>query len=296
MFLRWVQSVTTLTDGQVIAIDGKTLRSSADSWDGKKAIHMVSAWASANRIILGQVKVDEKSNEITAIPALLRAIEIAGCIVTIDAMGCQRQIAETIIKADADYVLAVKENQPKLYQALEQLFTQKLAQEHGQTSLHSYRTEEKGHGRVEIRTTYTSEDLETLTMRDEWEGLRSVAMVVAERTIQRQTSSERRYYISSTASDAKRIGDAARAHWGIENSVHWVLDVAFREDASRICKDHAPHNVAILRHIALNLLKQEKTAKSSVRTKRLRSGWDDAYLIKVLQLAEKRQNAPNTAN
>lgn len=295
-FLKWIQSVTTLTDGQVIAIDGKTLRSSADSWDGKKAIHMVSAWACVNRVILGQVKVDEKSNEITAIPALLRAIEIAGCIVTIDAMGCQKEITATIIKADADYILAVKENQPKLYQALEQLFAQKLAQEHWQTSLDSYRTEEKGHGRMEIRTAYTTDKLETLTMRDDWEGLQSIAMVVAERTIHKRTSIERRYYISSAASDPQRIGNAARAHWGIENSVHWVLDVAFREDASRICKDHAPHNVAILRDIALNLLKQEKTAKSSVRTKRLRAGWDDAYLIKVLQLAQSRQNASDSMN
>lgn len=295
-FLKWVQSVTTLTDGQVIAIDGKTLRSSADSWDGKKAIHMVSAWASANRIILGQVKVAEKSNEITAIPALLQTIEIAGCIVTIDAMGCQKEIAATIIQADADYVLAVKENQPKLYQALEQLFADRLAQEHWQTSLYSHRTEEKGHGRVEIRTTYTTNELNTLPMRGEWEGLRSIAMVVAERTLHKRTSIERRYYISSTANDPKRIGDAARAHWGIENSVHWVLDVAFREDVSRICKDHAPHNVAILRHIALNLLKQEKTAKLSVRTKRLRAGWDDTYLVKVLQLAENRQNASESVN
>lgn len=295
-FLAWMKDVTALTEGQIIAIDGKTLRSSADPWDGKAAIHMVSAWAAANRVILGQIKVDEKSNEITAIPALLRAIEIAGCIVTIDAMGCQREIATTIIQADADYVLAVKENQPHLYNAIEQVFAEKLAQEHKPPDLRSDRTEERGHGRVEVRTTWTTDDIETLSMRDGWKGLRSIGLVVAERTIHGQTSIECRYYISSLASDPQRIGHAARAHWGIENSLHWVLDVAFREDASRICKDHAPQNVAIMRHIALNLLKQEKTAKLSIRTKRLRSGWDDSYLAKVLQLKGCSQNALEYTN
>ena len=294
-FLKWMHGVTTLTDGQVIAIDGKMLRSSADSWDGKQAMHMVSAWASANRIILGQVKVDEKSNEITAIPALLRAIEIAGCIVTIDAMGCQKDIAATIIDADADYVLAVKENQPKLHTAIKTFFTEQLAHKDGHRLCDVYRTEEKKHGRVEIRTVYTSDRLDTVTTRDDWKGLRSIAMVVAERTLQGRTSTDRRYYISSAARDAQHIGNAARTHWGIENTVHWVLDVAFREDASRICKDHAPHNVAILRHIALNLLRQEQST-SSVRTKRLRAGWDEVYLAKVLHVTNMHQTGVHLAN
>lgn len=289
-FLTWIQSVTTLTEGQVIAIDGKTLRHSADPWDGKQAIHMVSAWASANRIVLGQVKVDEKSNEITAIPALLRALEIAGCLVTIDALGCQKDIAATIIAADADYVLAVKENQPTLYHAIEHLFDEQRRASPVPSSVDRYRTEDFGHGRHEIRTVYTTDSIETLTMRADWAGLQSVAMVVAERTVNARTSIERRYYISSTACNAQRIGDAARAHWGIENTVHWVLDVAFREDASRICKDHAPHNIAVLRHIALNLLQQERTTRASVRTKRLKCGWDDAYLEKVLQFTQIEQN------
>jgi len=295
-FLKWIQSVATITDGQVVAIDGKKLRHSADPWDGSAAIHMVSAWASENRLILGQVKVDEKSNEITAIPALLRAIEIAGCIVTIDAMGCQREIAATIIEADADYLLAVKENQPTLHAAIAQTFAAKLAQEQPPADLQSWQTRDHGHGRDEVRTTYTTDDLQALHMSDKWEGLCSIALVVAERTVNGKTSIERRYYISSLVGDPERIGAAARAHWSIENGVHWVLDVAFREDASRICKDHAPHNVALLRHVALNLLKQEKTAKLSVRTKRLRAGWDDMYLAKVLQLATTQQNAVELAN
>jgi predicted transposase YbfD/YdcC len=290
-FLDWIQNVTELTQGQVVAIDGKTLRKSYDDMDGKAAIHMVSAWASANHLVLGQVKVEAKSNEITAIPALLQAIEVAGCIVTIDAMGCQKAIAATIMKKEADYVLAVKENQLHLYAAIVQVFADKCSQGQPVLDLDTYRTEDQGHGRREVRTTWTTNDLSGIPMREEWAGLVSIGLVIAERTHQGKTSTEKRYYISSLPSNAERIGCAARAHWSIENNVHWVLDVAFREDASRICKDHSPHNLAIARHIALNLLKQERTSKASIRTKRLRAGWDAEYLAKVLQVAKQDTTA-----
>ena len=295
-FLSWIQSVSRLTAGQVVAIDGKKLRGSYDLMEGKAAIHMVSAWASANRIVLGQVKVDEKSNEITAIPELLRVLAIAGCIVTIDAMGCQKEIASTIIDCDADYVLAVKENQPLLYADIERVFREKLQQDDGSVDLQSFRSEDQGHGRTEIRTTWTTDDLQSLQTRTEWEGLKSIGMVVAERTANGQTSIATRYYISSLVNDAQRMGQSARIHWSIENEVHWVLDVAFSEDASRICKDHSPHNMAILRHIALNLLKQEKTAKASIRTKRLKAGWNNDYLAKVLQVIEMNDNLAEVTN
>ena len=282
-FLDWVQSVTRLTEGQIVSIDGKRLRRSHHRAAGKAAIHMVSAWASANHLVLGQIKVDDKSNEITAIPQLLEVLEVAGCIVTLDAMGCQTEIATQIIEEGADYVLSLKGNQGTLHQEVEQYFAW-AEQQHFQQIKHSaHQTVDGEHGRIELRRYWSTEDIDWIADKAQWEGLRSISMVEAERTVVGgATTVERRYYLSSLPADAQQIGEAVRGHWGIENSLHWVLDLAFREDDSRIRKGHAPENMALVRHIALNLLKQERTAKLGVKAKRLKAGWDEAYLLKVL--------------
>jgi len=284
-FLNWISAVSELTQGQVIALDGKTLRCSHDKRLGRKAIVMVSAWATANGLVLGQRKVDEKSNEITAIPELLHALEISGCIITIDAMGCQKEIATDIVEQDADYVLALKENHGNLYQDVELLFDD-LEESHFLAYGYDYaRTVNKGHGRIEIRQCWTISDpdvLRYLRGTKEWKKLTSVVKVQAERRTTEKTTTENRYFLSSLESNAQKLLRATRAHWGIENSLHWVLDIAFREDECRARKGYAAQNLATLRHIAVNLLKQEKTAKVGVKSKRLRSGWDEDYLLKVL--------------
>jgi predicted transposase YbfD/YdcC len=286
VFMSWVQAVAEKTQGQVIAIDGKTVRRSHDQHLGKKAVHMVSAWASANRLVLGQVKVDEKSNEITAIPALLRLLDLSGCIVTIDAMGCQKEIAAQVVGQGGDYVLAVKDNQPQLAQKIEKLFV------HGQMPLSDLPADdvkrtEKDHGRLETRSCQVLDVREWLFYLDrerEWAGLRSIVRVTAQRQIREQRSEETRYFISSLPCDAPRLLQSVRDHWGVENGLHWVLDVAFQEDASRIRKDNAAENFSRLRRLALNLLRNEKTAKVGIKAKRRMAGWDEKYLIKLLSV------------
>jgi predicted transposase YbfD/YdcC len=281
-FLSWVRSLAQLSDGQVIAIDGKTLRQSYNSADSKAAIHMVSAWATANRLVLGQRKVDEKSNEITAIPLLLKMLEIHGCIVTIDAMGCQKEIAKGIIERGAEYVLALKENQGNLFEDVQQIFAQAQARHFVGIAHDFHQTVDKGHGRVEIRRCWTMGQVEFLIDADKWVKFTSIGMIQAERRIDGKIERETRYYISSLTSDAQRLSQAVRSHWLVENSLHWVLDLAFLEDACRIRKDFAPENLAVVRHMALNLLTQETTLKVGVKNKRLRAGWDEDYLLKVL--------------
>jgi len=284
-FLNWMSAVSEVTQGQVVALDGKTLRRSHDKTLGKKAIVMVSAWATANGLVLGQRKVEEKSNEITAIPELLQALEISSCIITIDAMGCQKEIAADIVDQDADYILSLKENHSNLYADVELLFDDL---EESQFTAYEYdyeRTINKGHGRIETRQCWTISDPEVLRYlrgTEEWEKLASVVKVQAERRTLEKTTVEIRYYLASLEGNARRILDSTRAHWGIENSLHWVLDIAFREDECRVRKGFGAQNLATLRHIAVNLLKQEKTAKAGVKSKRLRSGWDEDYLLKVL--------------
>ena len=283
-FLEWVQAVSDVTRGQVIAIDGKTVRRSHDKSSGKSAIHMVSAWASENRLVLGQTKVAEKSNEITAIPELLALLDVSGCIVTIDAMGCQKEIARLIIEDSGDYVLALKENQGQLYREVKELFEDKdLVAKLGDF----HETVSKGHGRLEHRRCWSIADQECvsyLNPRGEWPGLQSVAQVTGERRIGEKVSIESRYFISSLPGNAKELLRAVREHWGIENSLHWVLDIAFREDECRVRKGHGPENLATMRHMAMNLIRRETSSKGGVKARRLRAGWDEAYLLKVLSL------------
>lgn len=281
-FKLWIASVTEETGGQVIAIDGKTLRRSHDQSKDKKAIHMISAWASANQVVLGQLKTDEKSNETTAIPYLLKLLDISGCIVTIDAGGAQKKIAGTILDRGGDYVLALKENQKNLYKDAKLFFDKMDDFDPEEFSFDCHETVDSGHGRMETRTYYITSDIDWLADKDKWPGLKSLGMVDSTRKIKGKISRQRRYYVSSLECGAKKFGQAVRSHWGIENSVHWVLDIAFREDESRIRTGHAPENLAALRHIALNLLKKNQSFKGSIKTKRLNAAMDVQYLEEVM--------------
>jgi predicted transposase YbfD/YdcC len=280
-FMRWMNAVSEVIGGQVIAIDGKYASVMTRDWPGR---HEVSAWATANHLVLGQVKVDEKSNEITAIPQLLEALEVAGCIVTIDAMGCQTDIAEKIIDREAEYVLALKENQGNLYEDVEHLFADLEDSQYQAYAFDYEKTVNKDHGRIEIRECWTISDLEVLRhLRgfSNWKSLVTVSRIRSQRWIGEEKSCEDRYHLASITG-AERVLWAVRSHWGIENELHWILDIAFEEDRCRVRKDHGPENFALLRHMALNLLKQEKTCNRGIQGKRLLAGWKPNYLLKVL--------------
>ena len=278
LFAQWVQSFRdTKISGEVIAVDGKTMRGSKDSYHDQSAIHIVSAWANSNQLVLGQVKTNEKSNEITAIPELLNMLDIEGCIITIDAMGTQKKIAETIIEKQADYILALKGNQGYLKEDVQNTF---LRQQPDSTN----ETVEKGHGRIETRKCEVINKLDFLDEKEQWAGLRSLARVTATREIHDKKSSEVRLYISSVESDAKSFNSFIRQHWGVENSLHWTLDVTFREDAQRKRNGHAANNFALVEKIALNLLKTEDSKNMSIKSKRLVAAWDNKFLLKILRI------------
>jgi predicted transposase YbfD/YdcC len=280
--LGWITSLHEVTAGQLVAIDGKTLRQSFDKADAKSAIHMVSAWATANHISLGQVVVDAKSNEITAIPKLLELLDVSGCLVTIDAMGCQVEIAGKIIEGKADYVLAVKANQPALHEGVVDFFLDQMEDDFARVEVSRHETREHGHGRDEHRTYYVCDVPEDLPDRARWEGLKRIGVAISDTTRGGKSCDEVRYYILSKRLNARSFGAAVRGHWGIENSLHWQLDMSFNEDRSRVRKGLADANFAIIRRMALSLLKNEKGQKVGVKTKRLTAGWNDDYLEQVL--------------
>jgi predicted transposase YbfD/YdcC len=283
-FIKWVQAIAEATVGRVVAIDGKTARRSFDKAAGKGPLHMVSAWASENRLLLGQQACDSKSNEITAIPELVKNLEISGSIVTIDAMGCQKEIAATIQEAEADYVLAVKDNQPTLHADIRQVFSEGLDNDFADMEHRSHRTEEKGHGRVETRIYHIVPVPETLAERHaDWKGLRSIGLVYSERQEgNKEASMETRVFITSLPPKVKMFARAVRNHWGIETSLHWVLDMSFREDESRLHKGHGQENMGLIRRLSASLLHNEPTCEAGVACKRKCAGWDDDYLLKVL--------------
>jgi predicted transposase YbfD/YdcC len=298
-FHSWVASMARQVDGAIIALDGKTVRGSSDrdtrtlEEHGRPlgALHLVSAWASEQRLVLAQKAVDEKTNEITVLPDLLDLLEIEGCLVTIDAMGTQTDIAEAIVDRGGDYVLALKSNHKRLYDDVRTFFEEAAGRGFLGIDHDANRQVDGGHGRIEVRRCWVVEDIGWLDRRDQWPGLRSIAMIEADRSENRwdeasrkrvwTTTTQRRFYISSLSADAERMAQAVRSHWSIENRLHWVLDVSFREDASRIRKGSGPENVAVLRRIALNLVRQDDRP-GSLRQKRKRAGWDDTYREEIL--------------
>jgi predicted transposase YbfD/YdcC len=284
-FVDWVRAVWPPEAGEVITVDGKTLRRSHDRGIGKEAIHLVSVWAQQSRLVLAQRAVDTKSNEIAAIPAILQLLDLHGCTVTIDAMGCQKAIASQIVRQGGEYALAVKENQEQLYSDIADTFRY-VADDEWVGVKHAHtRTIDAGHGRIETRDYWliTEADyLGFLNPHDEWKNVGGIGMVVRQRTLGGVTSKETGYYLVSGQPTIERFATAVRGHWGIENQVHWVVDVTFNEDASRIRSGDGAPNFAVLRHIALNLLRHDKSA-GSIATKRFRAALDDSYLLRVLQ-------------
>jgi len=290
-FLGWTQSMRQAIPQEIVALDGKALRRAMNKNGSPK--YVVSAWAESNNLVLGQLKVEEKSNEITAVPELLRVLELAGCIVTVDAMGCQKRIAKEIIEADAHYVLALKGNQEKVHEEVKSFLDHTLEEQKKKrppgalvpkeaAALKGCETVEKDHGRIETRKYYQSDCLDWFADKGKWEGLRSVGMVEAIRETDGKTTVERRYYLSSLKLEVETFARAVRGHWGVENKLHWVMDVCFREDQSRARQGYAAENLATLRRLALNLLKREKTKKRGIKGKQLNASWHHPYLLRLL--------------
>jgi predicted transposase YbfD/YdcC len=284
-FEKWVGVLAAHGGGKIIAVDGKTLRRSFEHAWSKTGIHLVSAFATANRLILGQLSTEAKSNEITAIPKLLELLDLQGATVTIDAMGCQKEIARQIIGQGGDYVLTVKDNQPNLHAQVKALLDEAILDSFKGMAGDCFEETNGGHGRIEVRKVWCTPEVQWLKEHGDWPGLRSLAVVESHRQVLGRTSVERRYYISSRCgTDAEAMAEVVRDHWGIENRVHWQLDVSFNEDQCRVRTGHAAENLSRLRRMALNLLKQEKSAKVGIKGKRLKAGWNPNYLLKVLQM------------
>jgi predicted transposase YbfD/YdcC len=284
-FLAWVRAARPALPAQVIALDGKTVRRSHDRHRGTTAIHLVSAWAAEQRLVLAQTKVDDKSNEITAIPAVLRALEVQGCLVTIDAMGCQRTIAQQVLDQGGAYVLALKDNQPTLAADVQECFDQAQATQFVGVQHDYQQAVDKGHGRLEIRRRWVITDPEVLAWlqaEHHWPGLAAIGWVQTERRLVDRTTVGTRVYLLSQPLAAQALGEAVRSHWGIENQVHWVLDVSFGEDQSRMRRGAAAENAAILRRIALNVIRQHPWKRYSIKARRLMAGWNDTYRLKLL--------------
>jgi len=290
-FLKWTQSLRHALAQEIVALDGKALRRALNQRQSPK--YVVSAWAEGNNLVLGQLKVEDKSNEITALPELLRVLELAGCIVTIDAMGCQKKIAKEIIEADADYVLALKGNQETVHEEVKTFLDSAVEEQKKKrpagaviakevSRLQHCETIEKDHGRMETRRYYQSDYLDWFADQAKWEGLRSVGMVESVRELEGKTTLERRYYLCSLKLEVATFARAVRGHWGVENKVHWVMDVCFGEDQSRARQGYAAENLASLRRLALNLLRRESTKKRGIKGKQLNASWDHAYLLKLL--------------
>lgn len=280
-FISWTDSIRQVNIGETIAIDGKTMRGTTDKSMKKSAIHMVSAWASENKMVLGQVKTNEKSNEITAIPELLELLVIKGCIITIDAMGTQKDIAAKIVEKKADYVLALKDNQKNFHNDVKDYFETALKDKTGDFIYEESKKSELGHGRIETRTHYFTKDIEWLAMKEEWSGLKSIGMVVRKSIEDEKTTIDTRYFISSLDGNVETFAKAVREHWGVE-AMHWNLDVTFSEDKMHSRKDYLPENLGVLKRIALNMLKQETTIKRSMQRKRNKALLNEKYLEKII--------------
>ena len=278
-FISWVQSICELTHGEIIAIDGKTLRGSRGK-DGKP-LHIVSAWANSNQLVLGQLATEQKSNEITAIPKLLEMLDLSNCIVTIDAMGCQKEIAKKIIDGNADYTLGLKGNHGIMFDEVKQHYDGATETILTKKTSDFFETVDGDHGRIETRKYWISDDIDWLSNKENWPGLKSIGIAQSTREIGDKISFERRYFLCSIAPDAAIFANAVRSHWGIENTLHWSLDVTFKEDACKV-KGNAAQNLSHLRHIALNILKSD-SSRGSIRGKRLKAGWDINFLGKLLK-------------